>query len=311
VLRRQVPRPRFEPTDRAQLTALARVVGRYRWSSFLVKPDTILAWHRRLVANHWTSPHRLGRPCTAAEIRGLIIRLARENPTWGYRRIHGELARLGITIAASTVWAILKKARIDPAPGRNAESWTTFLRAQAAGIVACDFFTVDTVLLRRYYVLFFIELESRCVHLAGITANPTGAWTTQAARNLMMGYDRTIRFLIRDGAGQFVMAFDDVFRSDGTTIIRTPPRTPVANAYAERWVGTVRRELCDRTLIWNRRHLEQLLADYVEHYNTHRPHRSLGQRAPNTRDVVAYRPGQPIRRHPTCNGLINEYNQAA
>jgi putative transposase len=311
VLHRQVPRPRFEPGDRAIITALARVLGRDRWSSLLVKPDTILRWHRRLVANHWTYPHRPGRRSTAVETREIIMRLAGENPPWGYRRIHGELARLGITIAASTVWAILKNAGIDPAPGRNSESWTTFLRAQAAGIVACDFFTVDTVLLRHYYVLFFIELKSRRVHFAGITKNPTGAWTTQAARNLMMSYDHTIRFLIRDGAGQFIGAFDDVFRSDGATIIRTPPRTPVANAYAERWVGTVRRELCDRTLIWNRRQLEQHLREYVEHYNTHRPHRSLGQRAPNTRDVVAYRPGQPLRRHATCGGLINEYRQAA
>jgi putative transposase len=311
VLHRQMPRPRFEPTDRAILAAFARVLGRDCWSILLVKPDTILAWHRRLVAHHWTYPHRPGRRSTATETRLIIVRLARENPTWGYRRIHGELARLGITIAASTVWAILKRAGINPAPGRNSETWTTFLRTQAAGIVACDFFTVDTVLLRRYYVLFFIELETRRVHFAGITTNPTGAWTTQAARNLMMGYEQTIRFLIRDGAGQFVGAFDEVFRSDGTTIIRTPPRTPVANAYAERWVGTVRRELCDRTLIWNRGHLEHLLRDYLEHYNTHRPHRSLGQRAPNTRDVVAYRPGQSIRRHPTCGGLINQYRQAA
>jgi transposase InsO family protein len=287
VLRRQVARPRFEATDRAFITALARVLGRDRWSMFLVKPDTILAWHRRLIANHWTYPHRRGRPSTAVETRQTIVRFARENPTWGYRRIHGELARLGITIAASTVWAILKRAGIDPAPGRNSESWTTFLRAQAAGIVACDFFTIDTVLLRRYYVLFFIELDTRRVHLAGITTNPTGAWTTQAARNLMMGYDHTIRFLIRDDAGQFVGAFDEIFRSDGTTIIRTPPRAPVANAYAERWVGTVRRELCDRTLIWNPCQLKQQLRDYIEHYNTHRPHRSLGQRAPDDRVVVA------------------------
>ena len=183
--------------------------------------------------------------------------------------------------------------------------------SQAAGILACDFFTVDSVILRRYYVLFFIELDRRRVHLAGITTNPTGAWTTQAARNLTMPFHRTIRFLIRDGAGQCVGAFDEVFRSDGTTIIRIPPYTPVANAYAERWVGTARRELCDRTLIWNRRHLEQLLREYVAHYNTHRPHRSLGQRAPNNAEVVEYRPGQPIRQHPTCNGLINEYRQAA
>jgi hypothetical protein len=160
-------------------------------------------------------------------------------------------------------------------------------------------------------VLFFIELDRRRVHLAGTTKNPTGAWTTQAARNFTMRYPRTIRFLIRDGAGQFIAAFDEVFRSDGTAIIRTPPRAPVANAYAERWVGTVRRELCDRTLIWNRPHLERLLRDYVEHYNTHRSHRSLGQRSPGDRDVVTYRPGLPIRRHPTCSGLINEYRQAA
>jgi putative transposase len=151
------------------------VLDRDRWTIFLAKPDTILSWHRRLVANHWTYPHRTGRPSTAVETRVTIIRLARENPGWGYRRIHGELARLAITIAASTVWATLKKAGIDPAPGRMAESWTTFLRAQAAGIVACDFFTIDTVMLRRYYALFFIELDTRRVHLAGITTNPVGA----------------------------------------------------------------------------------------------------------------------------------------
>jgi putative transposase len=192
VLRRQISRPRFEPADRALLAAFARVLGRDRWSMFLVGPDTILRWHRHFVANHWTYPHRPGRPSAIVETRATIIRFARENPTWGYRRIHGELARLGITIAASTVWTILKTADIDPVPGRNAESWTAFLRAQAAGIVACDFFTIDTVLLRRYYVLFFIELDTRRVHFAGITKNPTGAWTTQAARNFMMRYDRTI-----------------------------------------------------------------------------------------------------------------------
>ena len=227
VLQRQHPHPRFEPEDRAILTALARVLGRERWSLFLVKPDTIVRWHRRLVAKHWTYPHRPGRPSTAVETRRMIICLAREKLTWDYRRIHGELARLGITIAASTVWATLKKAGIDPAPGRSSESWTTFLRAQAAGIVACDFFTVDTVILRRYYVLFFIELETRRVHLAGVTKNPTGAWTTQAARNFTMRYDRTIRFLIRDGAGQFVAGFDEVFRATArrSSALRPTPRS--------------------------------------------------------------------------------------
>jgi putative transposase len=311
VLQRQQTRPRFEPDDRVLLTAFARVLGRDRWSAFMVKPDTIVRWHRRLVAKHWTYPHRPGRPSTITEIRRTIFRFARENPTWGYRRIHGELTQLGIHIAASTVWVILKRAGVDPAPGRNTESWTTFLRAQAAGIVACDFFTIDTVMLRRYYVLFFIELDRRSVHLAGITTNPTGAWTAQAARNFCMRTDRAIRFVIRDGAGQFLAGFDDVFRGEGATIIRTPPYTPVANAYAERWVGTVRRELCDRTLIWNERQLQQLLREYVEHYSAHRPHRSLGQRAPDYHEVVEYRAGRPIRRHATCSGLFNEYRQAA
>lgn len=311
VLQRQIARPRFEPDDRAILSALARALGRDRWSIFMVKPDTILRWHRRLVANHWTYPHRPGRPSTTVETRRLILRFARENPTWGYRRIHGELARLGITIAASTVWKILKNAGIDPAPGRSSDSWATFLRSQAAGTLACDFFCVDTVSLRRLYVLFFIELQTRHVHLAGITTNPTGAWTAQAARNFTMRHHRSIRFVIRDGAGQFIGAFDEVFRSNGATIIRTPPYTPVANAYAERWVGTVRRELCDRTLIWNHQQLQHLLDAYVEHYNMHRPHRSLGQRAPNNTEVAAYWPGRPIRRHPTCGGLINAYRQAA
>jgi putative transposase len=158
------------------------------------------------------------------------------------------------------------------------------------GSSSATLFTVDTVMLRRYYVLFFIELDRRRVHLAGITTNPTGTWTTQAARNFMMHHNRTVRFPIRDGASQFLAGFDEVFRSDGATTIRTPVRTPVANAHAERWVATVRRELLDRTFIWNRRHLERLLREYVEHYNTHRPHRKLGQRAPNCSEVVAYRP---------------------
>jgi putative transposase len=312
VLRRQVPRPQFEPVDRVFLSAFARALGRDRWAIFVVKPDTLLRWHRRLVAHHWTYPHRRpGRPSTAAETRQTIIRLARENPTWGYRRIHGEFARLGITIAASTVWAILKQAHIDPAPGRCSESWTSFLRAQAAGIVACDFFCVDTVSLRRLYVLFFIELDTRRVNLAGITPNPTGAWTAQQARNLFLRLGRPVRFLIRDGAGQFVTSFDEIFRTEGATIIRTPPYTPVANTYAERWIGTVRRELLDRTIVLGNGHLRSLLANYVKHYNQQRPHRSMGQRAPDDTHVIEFRPGQPIRQHATCNGLINEYRQAA
>ena len=243
-------------------------------------------------------------------MRDLIVRFAAENPSWGYRRIHGELARLGITIAASTVWSILKAEGLEPSPGRHVETWTTFLHAQAAGILACDFFTVDTITLRRVYVLFFIELDTRRVHLAGTTPNPTGPWTTQAARNLLMHYRRRVRFVIRDGAGQFTRAFDEVFAAERADVIRIPPRTPVANAYAERWVGTVQRELCDRTLIWNRQHLARLLDEYIAHYNQHRPHQSLGQRAPTVGEV-AFRSGQPIRLHAHCHGFINEYRTAA
>lgn len=318
VLRRQHPRPRLDDHDRMLLAGLSRVLDRKRWTTvFFVTPTTLLRWHRRLVARHWTYPtQRRGRPPISAGLRALIVQLARENPTWGYRRIHGELAGLGHQVAASTVWKILKHAGIDPS-ARPGQSWQQFLRAQAAGIVACDFFTVDTVLLRRYYVLFFIELDRRRVHLAGITTNPTGAWTTQAARNFMMTYNRTIRFLIRDCAGQFVAAFDEVFRADDATIIRTPPRTPVANAFAERWIGTVRRECLDRILILGEGHLRRVVDEYVAHYNQHRPHRSLHQTAPATtsdtdpRPIAAVGDCAHVRRDQILGGLINEYRNAA
>jgi transposase InsO family protein len=227
-------------------------------------------WHRSLLARRWTYPHRPpGRPATDADLRALIVRLARENPGWGYRRIPGELARLGVRIAASTVWSILRRAGIDPAPRRSSDSWRQFLRAQASGIVACDFFTVDTVLFRRLYVLVFIELSTRRVYLAGITANPTGAWATQQVRNVIATFvERTepTRFLIHDRDRKFTAAFDEVFRSESIRTIRTPVRAPRANAFVERWIGTVRRECLDRILIVNRRHLERVLRVYIRHY---------------------------------------------
>jgi hypothetical protein len=182
VLSRQIPRPRLGERDRAVLAGLSRVLDRRRWPAFFVTPTTLLAWHRRLVARHWTYPHRpAGRPPTDTELRILIVRLATENPTWGYRRIHGELVGLGYRIAASTVWSILKKAGFDPSDPRRDQRWREFLRAQACHVIACDFFTVDTIFLRRFYVLFFVELDTRRVHLAGITPRPTGAWVTQQA----------------------------------------------------------------------------------------------------------------------------------
>jgi putative transposase len=318
VLRRQVARPSCRPADRVFLAALARMLPRDRWGSVFVRPETILRWHRSLIARRWTYPHRRpGRPATDAGVRALIFRLARENPGWGYRRIQGELAGLGIGIAASTVWSILQQAGIEPAPRRSSETWREFLRAQAGGIVACDLFTVDTVLFRRLYVLVFIEIATRQVYLAGLSANPTGEWATQQARNIIETFverAEPIRFLIHDRDGKFTAGFDEVFRCDGVRTIRTPVRAPRANAFIERWIGTVRREYLDRILIVNRRHLERVLAAYIPHYNEHRPHRSLGQRPP----IEERSPGSEavvvldcVRRRDLLGGLIHEYKAAA
>ena len=248
VLRRQDRRPRLTDDDRSLLGAIAQALPRQRRHGWLVTPDTLLRWHRRRIAHHWTQPVQApGRPSTATEIRRLIIHMATQNPTWGYRRIHGELAGLGHHIGASTVWRILKKSGIRPAPERTSVTWTQFLRSQAA--VACDFATVDTALLRRYYLLFFIDITTREVFYAGITTNPTGPWTTQAARNLFLRHpDRFsgTRALVRDRGSQFIDAFDEIFRTEGFDIPKTPVRTPAANTFAERWIGTLRRELLDR-----------------------------------------------------------------
>ena len=318
VLRRQVARPSCRPADRVFLAALALMLPRERWGSLFVRPETIRRWHRSLLARCWTYPHRRpGRPATDAGVRALILRLARENSGWGYRRIQGELAGLGVRIAASTVWSILQQAGIDPAPRRSSETWREFLRAQAGGIVACDFFTVDTVLFRRLYVLVFIEIATRQVYLAGITANPTGEWATQQARNVIETFvesTKPIRFLIHDRDSKFTAAFDEVFRSEGVRTIRTPVRAPRANAFIERWIGTVRRECLDRILIVNRRHLERVLPVYIRHYNEHRPHRSLDQRppieepSPGSETVVVL---DRVRRRDVLGGLIHEYKAAA
>jgi len=253
VLHRQHPRPRLQPKDRALLAALSRLLPRARWSVFLVRPETLLRWHRRMVRRRWTYPTAAnGRPPISDEVQHLVVRLARENPRWGYQRIHGELLRLGWRVSASSIRRILHAHGLDPAPRRGPANWRSFLRQQAAGIIACDFFTVDTVFLRRVYVLFFIEFGSRRVHLGGVTDHPTGLWVAQQARNLVtvLGEQATaFRFLIRDRDAKFTRMFDDVWRSTGAEVIRTPVRAPNANAVAERWVGTVRREYLDQLLI--------------------------------------------------------------
>ena len=234
VLRRQIGRVRYEPGDRLWLAALSRLVPRRRWGEvFMVTPATLLAWHRRLVARKWDYASRRppGRPSTAAAIRKLVIRIATENPTWGHQRVQGELARLGHPIAASTVWQILHDAGIGPAPRRTGPTWKQFLSAQARGILAVDFVHVDTVLLRRLYVPIVIEHGTRRVRLAGITAYPDGAWTTQAARNFLMDLGHravSLKFLIRDRAGQFTGSFDAAFTAEGIRILRSPPQAPRA-----------------------------------------------------------------------------------
>jgi putative transposase len=318
VLRRQHPRPRVQPKDRALLAALSRLLPRARWSVFLVRPETLLRWHRRMVRRRWTYPTTSnGRPPIAKEVQQLVVRLARENPRWGYQRIHGELLRLGWRVSASSIRRVLRAHGLDPAPRRAPTSRRSFLRQQAAGIVACDFFTVDTVFLRRVYVLFVIEFASRRVHLAGVTDHPTGPWVAQQARNMVAGLADQAgawRFLIRDRDTKFTRVFDDVWRSTGAEIIRTPVQASNANAVAERWVGTVRRECLDHLLIVGRHQLVRVLRLYVEHYNQRRPHRSLAHATPEPSAGADPMPvaadGQLCRRD-TLGGLIHEYEYAA
>jgi len=316
VLRRQIARPQLTDADRSLMGAIAAALPRARRAGWLVTPDTLLRWHRRRIARHWTQPRqRPGRPATSAAVRDLAVRMAQENPTWGYRRIHGELTVLGHRIGASTVWKILKDAGTDPAPTRTSTTWSQLLRSQAAA--ACDFASVDTVMLRRFYLLFFIDTTTREVTFAGITANPTAAWTVQAARNLFLGHSEKLantKALVRDRGSQFTASFDDVFRTEGIKVLTTPVRTPVANAFAERWIGSLRRELLDRTIIWNQRQLQRLVTEYIDHYNRHRPHRALQQRAPSPPDnpeTALASTTAKITRHPRCDGLINEYKNAA
>jgi len=317
VLRRQVVRPALRPSDRALLAGLGRLLDRRRGRRFFVQPETLLLWHRDLVRRNWTYAHRPGRPSIPAGTVAIILRLARENPTWGYRRIQGELATMGVVLAPSSVWAILRRHGVDPSPMRSGPTWAELLRSQASSMLACDFFSVDTVLLKRLYVQFFIELDTRKVYMTGVTAHPILSWVVQQARNLAMVLeDRVIpvHFLIRDRDTKFTSSFDEVFRADGIRIIRTPIRAPRANAFAERFVGTVRRECLDRMLILGRRHLEGVLAEYVVHYNEHRPHRALGQLAPlsvESAQPISDPEPSKVRRSDAVFGLIHEYRLVA
>ena len=316
VLRRTNPRPRLDWADRAVLAALIRLLpGRLR-AHRLITPGTVLRWHRRLVARKWTCPHRTGRPPVSAEIAALIERLATENNGWGYKRIQGELLKLGHRVSASTIRRVLRALKIPPAPQRNTDTtWRKFLRTQAATMLATDFFHVDcAVTLQRLYCLFVMEVASRYVHILGITANPDGAWTVQQIRNLLMDLgDRAVsfRFLVRDRAGQFTGSFNAVLADAGIEAVKIPPRSPRANCYAERFVLTARTEVTDRMLILGERHLRTIMAQYAAHYNGRRPHRGRQLRPPRPDHPVADLSRKRIQRRPVLGGLVNEYERAA
>jgi transposase InsO family protein len=316
VLRRAQPRPRLDWADRAILAALIRFLPARLRIHRLVTPGTVLRWHRRLVARRWIYPRRTGRPPVSAEIAALIERLATENPGWGYKRIQGELLKVGHLVSASTIRRVLKALKIPPAPQRRTDTtWRNFLRTQAATMLAADFFHVDcAVTLQRLYCFFVIEIGSRYVHILGVTANPDGPWTTQQIRNLLMDLgDRTadFRFLVRDRAGQFTASFDALLASVGIEAVKIPPQSPRANAYAERFVLTARTEVTDRMLIFGQRHLRTILAQYEAHYNGRRPHRSRQLRPPRPDHPPADLSQERIQRRPVLGGLISEYERVA
>jgi transposase InsO family protein len=313
VLRRKTGPPKLRFIDRVLLAAASRSIPRERWSCFLVTPATLVRWHRELVRRKWSYGRSglPGRPPIDPEVRDLVLKIARENPRWGCVRIQGELAKLGIRVSATTIRTLLGTARLGPAPRRTGPTWTEFLRAQAQGVIACDFFTVETAWLQTLYVLLFIELGSRRIHLSASTVHPDAAWVTQQARNLTMDLDdrsTAVRFLIHDRDTKFVGPFDEVFRSEGAKVIPTPIRAPNANAYAERVIETVRAECLDWSLILGRRHLDRTLATYTTHYNRGRPHRALGLATPLAKDEVPMTVSpRDVRRGDLLGGLIHEY----
>jgi transposase InsO family protein len=315
---------RFEPADRALLAALLHRLPRptLRNLRLLVRPDTILKWHRDLLSRRHAAASRQkhpGRPRTLRSIRALVLRLARENSCWGYRRVHGELLVLGIKVGPSTVWEILREAGIDPAPDRAATTWADFLRSQAEALLAADFIETVTLTGARMYILAVIEHASRRIRVLGVTAHPTAAWVTQAARNLVMDLHdvgSNARYLIRDRDGKYPALFDAILADAGITIVRSGVQMPRMNAIMERWVRTCRRELLDRTLIWNEQHLQRALCEYEMFYNQHRPHQGIANARPvRSLPEPITDPDQlvrlNIRRRDHLGGILREYEHAA
>ena len=314
VLRRTVKKPRLNPVDRMILAALARRLPRRTWRGLLVRPETVLGWHRALVHKKWAAFGRRrgpGRPRIDGECRQLILRLASENPRWGYMRIRGELLKLGYVVSSTSIRNLMQKHGVPTSPRRSRLSWREFLKAQAAAIVATDYFTVDTWNLKRLYVLFFMELDTRRIVWFGVTDRPNQEWVSQQARNLtwqLQEQGPQAKFLICDNDKKFPFAFERVLASEGVQVIRTPLQAPRANAYAERWVGSARRECLDWLIVSGRHHLERVLDEYVDHYNNERPHRGLQLHPPNGRLHVVNALGA-INCRSRLGGLLREYSR--
>ncbi|CAM5723701.1 integrase core domain-containing protein [Streptomyces hirsutus] len=324
ILQRQVAKPAFTDTDRVVLAGLLHHLPREKLHHLLllVRPDTILRWHRNLLKQRHAAtcaPKRRGRPPTVRSIRALVLRLARENSSWGYRRIHGELAALGIKVAASTVWEILREHGIPPAPERQSTTWAAFLRSQADALLACDLFETRTLTGARMYVFAVIEHSTRRIRILGATAHPTAEWIVQLGRNLVMDLEDAgsrARFLIRDRDAKFTAAFDALLADAGLKVITTGIRIPRMNSLMERWIQTCRRELLDRTLIWNQSHLLYALREFETFYNEHRPHRTLKQAAPlralpEPINVPAHIRHMKVPRRDRLGGTLHEYWNAA
>jgi len=326
VLERQLGKEkvRFAPEDRAFLAALLQGLPMdvLRHLRLLVRPDTILRWHRDLHQKRHAAasrPKHPGGPRTVPSIRALVLRLATENSTWGCRRIHGELLVLGIEVAPSTVWEILREAGIDPAPDRGTTTWATFLHSQANALLACDFLDTITLTGTKLYIFAVIEHASRRIRILGATEHPTAAWVTQAARNLVMDLEdagSTAKYLIRDRDGKFPELFDTILNDAGIQVVLSGIRIPRMNAIMERWAGTCRRELLDRTLIWNQRHLAHALREFEHFYNEHRPHQGIANARPlHPLPEPITEPGQTthldIRRHDRLGGTLHQYQHAA
>ena len=324
MLERRQPRPRLSRWEQLVLALLVTKLrsvtadARERWSRglVLVTPETVLRWHRDLVRRKWTCRRRrrAGRHPTDPTIAALIVRLARENPRWGYARIHGELGKLGHTVGRTTIRAILRRHGVPPTPqrGQGSGTWRAFLVRHKEQLLACDFFTVETLWLTTLHVLFFLEVGTRRVHLAGCTLHPTAAWVTQQARNLcwtVQDAGAPPRYLIHDRDAKFPPTFDAAFAAEGVEVVRTPYRAPTANAFAERWVRSAKAECLDHLLIAGESHLQRVLAEYVADYNEARPHQGLDQRCPTPTTVAS--PHGPVRRRDVVGGLIHEYYREA